>query len=53
MCQTESAAVVQQIGPELRNDARECAEAKQQLVDANTAADVDLAMRKVQILCDD
>jgi len=52
-CETESAKVVQQIGPELQNDAAECVSAKQQLVDAESAADVDLAMRKVQILCND
>jgi len=53
MCEQESAPAVAQIGPELQNDAAECVAAKQQLVDASTAADADLAMRKVQILCND
>jgi len=53
MCETESAKAVAQIGPELQNDAAECVAAKQQLVDAGSPSDVDLAIRKVQILCND
>ena len=53
MCETESAKAVAQIQPELQNDADECVAAKQQLVDAKSANEVDLAMRKVQILCND
>jgi hypothetical protein len=53
MCEAESAKAVAQIQPELQNDADECVAAKQQLVDAKSANDVDLAMRKVQILCND
>jgi hypothetical protein len=53
MCEAESAKAVAQIQPELQNDADECVAAKQQLVDAKSANEVDLAMRKVQILCND
>jgi len=53
MCETESQAAVAQIGPELQNDAAECVAAKQQLVDAQTVDQIELASRKVSILCDD
>jgi outer membrane lipoprotein SlyB len=53
MCEPASAKVVQQIQPELQNDAAECVAAKQQLVDAKSTNEVDLALRKVQILCND
>ena len=51
MCETDSAPVVAQIGPELQKDAAECVAAKQQLVDASTSAQLDMAKRKVEILC--
>lgn len=53
MCETESQAAVAQIGPELQNDAAECVAAKQQLVDAQTIDQIEIASRKVRILCDD
>jgi outer membrane lipoprotein SlyB len=53
MCEPASAKAVAEIQPELQNDAAECVAAKQQLVDAKSANEVDLAMRKVQILCND
>jgi hypothetical protein len=53
MCQRESAQAVAQVSPQLQTHAAECVTAKQQVVDAQTADQVDLAMRKVKILCDE
>ena len=53
MCQPQSAPVVAQISPQMQTHASECATAKQQVVDATSADQVDLAMRKVKILCDE
>lgn len=41
------------IAEELREEAEECAVAKQQLIDAETDAAVELALKKVQIFCYD
>jgi len=51
-CQTHTQAVAQVV-PQLQSHADECASAKQQVVDATTTDQVDLAMRKVNILCND
>lgn len=53
MCQRESTQAVAQVAPQLQSHAAECVTAKQQVVDAQTADQVDLAMRKVKILCDE
>jgi hypothetical protein len=53
MCQRESTQAIVQISPQLQSHAAECVAAKQQVVDATTADQVDLAMRKVKILCDE
>ena len=53
MCEPASAPAVAQIQPQLQNDATECATAKQQLVEAGTSEQIDIAIRKVKILCDD
>ena len=53
MCQPQSAPAVAQISPQMQTHASECATAKQQVVDATSADQVDLAMRKVKILCDE
>lgn len=53
MCQPQSAPAVAQIAPQMQTHASECATAKQQVVDATTSDQVDLAMRKVKILCDE
>jgi hypothetical protein len=42
---------VKAVGGEARKDAEECAAAKQQLVDASTTAEADLAGRKIALLC--
>jgi hypothetical protein len=51
-CETSAAPAVAQIQPQLQSDAAECAAAKQQLVEA-TNDQLDTAIRKVKILCDD
>lgn len=53
MCQPQSAPAVAQITPQIQTHASECAAAKQQVVEATSADQVDLAMRKVKILCDE
>lgn len=52
-CDTASKPVIAQLQPQFQNDAAECAAAKDQLVNAVTAEAVDLAVRKVKILCND
>jgi hypothetical protein len=53
MCDRSSAQAVAQVTPQLQSHADECATAKQQVVEAQTTDQVDLAMRKVNILCND
>ncbi len=50
-CDKANQAAVQAVGNEARKDAEECANAKQQLVDATTAQEADLAGRKISLLC--
>jgi hypothetical protein len=38
---------------ELEEEAEECAEAKRQLLEAETDADIDRAVLRVQVLCED
>ena len=52
-CDKAYAAAVNAVANEARKDAEECATAKQQLVDATTPQAVDLAGRKVTLLCND
>ena len=52
-CDAASKPVLAQLQPQFQNDAAECAAAKDQLVSAVTAEAVDLAVRKVKILCND
>ncbi len=54
-CQAESQAVLAdpEIQQEMQEEALECIEAKYQLLAAETDAQVDFALRKVAILCDD
>jgi hypothetical protein len=52
-CEKGNEAAVQAVASEARKDAEECAAAKQQLVDATTAQQADLAARKVGLLCND
>jgi hypothetical protein len=52
-CDKASASAVQSVASEARKDAEECSAAKQQLVDAMTAEEADLASRKIGLLCND
>ena len=54
-CEPESSEVMADadIVDELREEASECAAAKQELVDADSDAAIDRAIRKVQLLCYD
>ena len=51
-CEPAAAPAVAQIQPQLQSDATDCVAAKQQLVQASKDQ-IDLAIRKVKILCDD
>jgi len=52
-CEKANEAAVNAVAGEARKDAEECAAAKQQLVDASTSQEVDLAGRKIALLCND
>ena len=52
-CEKGNEAAVKEVAGEARKDAEECAAAKQQLVDATTTQQADLAGRKVSLLCND
>ena len=53
MCEPESAAAVEAVAEELQEEAAECLAAKEELLAAETEQQLDLALRKVQILCND
>lgn len=52
-CQTANEAAVKAVADVSRQEADECASAKQQLVDATTPQEADLASRKIALLCND
>jgi hypothetical protein len=52
-CDKASAAAVKTVADSARKEAEECAAAKQQLVDATTTQEADLAGRKIALLCND
>jgi hypothetical protein len=52
-CEKANAEAVKAVAGEARKDAEECATAKQQLVDASTSAEADLAGKKIALLCND
>lgn len=52
-CEQANASAVQAVAAEASRDAEECAAAKQQLVDATTNEQADLASRKITLLCND
>jgi uncharacterized protein YcfJ len=52
-CEPTNAAAVTSVESESRREAESCRLAKQELVDATTAQEVDLAARKIALLCDD
>lgn len=52
-CDEANKAAVQAVAAEAREEAEECLLAKQQLVDAKSEQEADLAARKIALLCDD
>jgi outer membrane lipoprotein SlyB len=52
-CEAANQAAVAAVADEALEEAAECAAAKQQLVDATTEQEMDLAARKIGLLCDD
>jgi len=53
VCEQASARAVEQLQDTFQQEATECLNAKQQLVEASTADELDLARRKMEILCAD
>lgn len=52
-CEKANQAAVKAVAEEAVEEAAECLAAKQQLVDAKTSDEADLAARKIGLLCDD
>jgi outer membrane lipoprotein SlyB len=52
-CQKANESAVKAVADASRKEAEECASVKQQLVDATTPQEADLASRKVALLCND
>jgi hypothetical protein len=52
-CDKGNDAAVKAVAGEARQEAEECAAAKQQLVDAATPQEADMAGRKIALLCND
>ena len=52
-CQNANEAAVKSVAEVSRKEAEECAAVKQQLVDATTPQEADLASRKLALLCND
>jgi hypothetical protein len=52
VCEPEAQELVEELGEEFKEEAAECLAAKQELADAKTDEAFDLALRKVNILCD-
>jgi hypothetical protein len=52
-CDSSNSAAVKAVANEAHKDAEECAAAKQQLVDATTPQQAELAGRKIGLLCND
>jgi len=53
MCEPASSQVISELEEEMQEEAWECDRAKQELLDASTADQVDVAQRKMKILCND
>jgi len=52
-CDPANSAAVASVATESKKDADECVTAKQQLVDATTADELELARKKLELLCND
>lgn len=53
MCEKGSEQAIKEVQEEIQEEAQECLEAKQQMVKAETAEQMDIATRKVKMLCND
>ena len=53
MCEKGSEQAIKEIQEEIQEEAQECMEAKQQMLQAETAEQMDIATRKVKMLCND
>jgi len=53
MCESDSARAVADLQDSFQQEASECYNAKQQLIEAKTTDEIDLAKRKMDILCSD
>ena len=53
MCQPKAAQAVAELEAEFQEEAQECDMAKQELIAATTAEQVEVARLKMQILCND
>lgn len=53
MCEKGSEQAIKEVADELQEDAQECLEAKQQMLQAETSEQMDIATRKVKMLCND
>ncbi|MCX2979615.1 hypothetical protein EYC98_01925 [Halieaceae bacterium IMCC14734] len=51
MCEPKAAQAVAELEPEFQEEAQECDMAKQELINATTAEQVEVAKMKMQILC--
>ena len=52
VCEPEAQELVEELDEEFKEEAAECLAAKQELAEAGTDEAFDLALRKVNILCD-
>ena len=51
MCEKRSEKAIKQLEDEIQEEAQECLDAKQQMLGAETDEQMDIAIRKVKILC--
>lgn len=51
MCEKESESAIKQIEQEIKEEAQECLDAKQQMLNAETEEQMDIATRKIKMLC--
>lgn len=52
-CDQANAKAIASVAPQAQEEAQECLAAKQQLVNATTSEELDLAQKKIGLLCDD
>ncbi len=52
-CDKSNEKAIESVASEARVEAQECLTVKQQFIDATTAEELELAPRKIALLCDD